>query len=212
MFGRGKSSQALAPESAAQAKAGGKGRPTPKRREVEQANRHPVVAGQRVTGSVSGGKTGGTKEEQKTAKAARREADRGARAKARSGLLNGDERYLTARDSGPARRWVRDYIDARRNLGEIMIVLGMVLAGSALLVGFIGAPRLTIAISYLLYPLILVAAGDAFVLRRRVQRLADERFGADKAKGAGTYGMLRALQIRRSRVPKPRVSRGEFPA
>jgi hypothetical protein len=215
VFGRGKSSsQVEAPVSDGPAKLGGKGRPTPKRREVEQANRKPIVAGARQTGPVGSGgaKLGGTKEEQKAAKAARRQADRAERAKARVGLLNGEERFLTPRDAGPARRWVRDYIDARWNLGEIMIVCGMGLALLALMAGFIGAPRLTIVVSYLLYPLILVTAVDGFLLRRRVQRMTTERFGADRAAGTGTYAMLRALQIRRSRVPKPRVARGRFPS
>jgi Protein of unknown function (DUF3043) len=207
VFGRGKSSQVQAPVESGPGRDGGKGRPTPKRRDVEQANRHPVVAGpRRVTGKATG-----SKEELKAAKAARREADRAARGRARVGLMNGEERYLTARDSGPARRWARDYIDARWNIGEVIIVFGMVLAGLALMAGFVGAPKLTIVVSYLLYPLILVTAVDGYLLRRRVQRIANDRFGADKAAGTGTYAMLRALQIRRSRVPKPQVARGRFP-
>lgn len=212
MFGRSKNDQAPAPaETPTEVKPGGKGRPTPKRRDVEQANRKPVVGGQRTTGLVGGGKTGGTKEEQKAAKAARRQADREARAKARIGLMNGEERYLTLRDSGPARRWVRDYIDSRWNFGELAIMLGMGVALFALVVGFLGKPGLTVWVSYLLYPLIGVTVVDFFMVRRRVQRLATERFGADKASGCGTYGAMRALQIRRSRVPKPQVARGQTP-
>jgi hypothetical protein len=211
VFGRSKSDQAPAPtDSATQVKTGGKGRPTPKRREVEASNKKPVVGGQRTTGLVGGMKTGGTKEEQKAAKAARRQADRESRAKARVGLLNGEERFLTARDSGPARRWVRDYIDSRWNFGEIAIVLGMGVAGFALVIGFLGRPGLTVWVSYLLYPLIAITVVDFFIVRRRVQRLAAERFG-DKASGCGTYGAMRALQIRRSRVPKPQVNRGQPP-
>lgn len=195
-----------------QVKPGGKGRPTPKRRDVEQANRKPVVGGQRTTGLVGGGKTGGTKEEQKAAKAARRLADREARARARTGLLNGEERYLTARDSGPARRWVRDYIDSRWNFGEIAIVLGMGTAVFALVAGFLGRPGLTVWVSYLLYPLIGVTIVDFFISRRRLQKLVSERFPSDRGTpGAGTYGAMRALQIRRSRVPKPQVQRGQTP-
>ena len=34
-------------------------------------------------------------------------------AKQREALANGDERYLPARDKGPVRRFVRDYVDSR---------------------------------------------------------------------------------------------------
>ena len=195
-----------------QVKTSGKGRPTPKRRDVEQANRHPVVGGQRTTGLVGGGKTGGTKEEQKAAKNARRQADREARARARVGLMNGEERYLGPRDGGPARRWVRDYIDSRWNFGELSIMLGMGVALFALVVGFLGKPGLTVWVSYLLYPLIGVTAVDFIMVRRRVQRMVAERYPSDKGTpGAGTYAAMRALQIRRSRVPKPQVARGQYP-
>jgi hypothetical protein len=213
VFGRSKSDQAPAPvQDTPQVKTGGKGRPTPKRRDVELSNRKPVVGGQRTTGLVGGVKTGGTKEEQKAAKAARRQADRESRAKARIGLMNGEERFLTARDSGPARRWVRDYIDARWNFGELAIMLGMGVAVFALVVGFLGKPGLTVWVSYLLYPLIGVTVVDFFMVRRRVQKLVTERYPSDRGTpGAGTYGAMRALQIRRSRVPKPQVARGQTP-
>ena len=44
-----------------------------------------------------------------------------AREKARVGMAAGDDRYLTARDRGPQRRYVRDYVDARFNIGEFLI-------------------------------------------------------------------------------------------
>jgi hypothetical protein len=59
--------------------------------------------------------------------------------------------------------------------------------------------------------MVMAIAIDSFLLRRRVQRLADERFGEKAASGTGTYALMRALQFRRGRLPKPQVQRGEFP-
>ena len=42
-------------------------------------------------------------------------------------------------------------------------------------------------------------------------RLVTERHGPKEAAGVGTYGMMRALQFRRSRLPRPQVTRGQFP-
>ncbi|MDQ1288804.1 MAG: hypothetical protein QG622_2370, partial [Actinomycetota bacterium] len=37
------------------------------------------------------------------------------------------------------------------------------------------------------------------------------KFGDDQARGAGGYAMMRALQLRRTRLPHPMVERGQFP-
>ena len=41
-------------------------------------------------------------------------------------MVTGDDRHLPARDRGPVRRFVRDYVDARRTMLEYMLpgVLG----------------------------------------------------------------------------------------
>ena len=44
-------------------------------------------------------------------------------------MLTGDDAGLPARDKGPVRRFMRDHIDARRNLAEFMLpVMLIVLA------------------------------------------------------------------------------------
>src|SRR5262249_15240430 len=78
------------------AETAGKGRPTPKRRDVEQRNRRPVIGARKVTV-----KPGATREERKAAKRAQREADLAQRQRSRAGMASGDERFLAARDRGP---------------------------------------------------------------------------------------------------------------
>ena len=180
----------------------GKGRPTPRRRDAEQRNRHPVV------GRKTAVRPGATKEERKAAKQAQREADRAQRQRARAGMVTGDDRFLPARDRGPARQFARDYVDARRNLGEYFMILAVV----AILTGLSGIPAVTYLSSILIWALVVAVAADSFLLRRRLNRLATQKFGAEKASGVGTYGMLRALQLRRTRMPRPQVTRGQYPS
>ena len=41
----------------------------------------------------------------------------------REGMRTGDERYLPARDKGPVRRYVRDFVDARLCMAELLLPL-----------------------------------------------------------------------------------------
>ena len=47
----------------------------------------------------------------------------------RQAMVTGDDAHLPARDKGPERRFIRDHIDARWNIGEFMLpVMLIVLA------------------------------------------------------------------------------------
>jgi hypothetical protein len=187
------------PTSAAQQS--GKGRPTPRRREAEQRNRHPVVGSPRLSANA-------TKAERKAARAAQRQALAGERAKAREAMLSGDERFLPAQHAGPARRFARDYVDSRWNVGEALLPVALVV----LLLGLV--PPLTpytVFFVPLLYIFALGVVVNGFFLARRVNALAVERFG-ESARGAGRYAALRSAQVRRLRMPKPKVKRGQHPA
>jgi len=62
----------------------------------------------------------------------------------------------------------------------------------------------------LVYGLIIVAVVDTFLMWRRVKKKLVEKFGAAPA-GGGMYAALRAFQMRRTRMPRPQVERGQFP-
>jgi hypothetical protein len=144
----------------------------------------------------------------RAARAAQREAVAAERVKAREAMLTGDERYLPAQHRGPAKRFARDYVDSRWNLGELLLPIALVV----LLLGLV--PRLQ-AVSLILVPALyvfaLVVIVNGFFMARRINRLAVERFG-ESARGVGRYGALRSAQVRRFRMPKPMVRRGEPPA
>jgi hypothetical protein len=122
-------------------------------------------------------------------------------------MLAGDERYLPARDRGPVRRWVRDYVDARRNPGEYFLPIALVVVVlSTLPVGLIG-----VVAGIVLYVMMFAVAIDAFLLQRRIKQRVAQRFGESAATGLGGYSVMRALQLRRSRMPRPQVARGQYP-
>jgi hypothetical protein len=208
VFGRTKDSEPTSTSDAATTTAdasarpdGGKGRPTPKRREAEQRHRRVVGA------AANAVPAGATKAERKALRQAQRKAAALDRQKARQGLITGEESSLPPRDRGPARRWARNYVDARLNPGEIFLPAALLF----LALGFIGgqfATWITAVSTLLFYGLFLFLLVDSILLRRRVGRLAEQKFGAEAARGTGTYAMTRALQFRMTRLPKPQVKRG----
>jgi hypothetical protein len=168
----------------------GKGRATPTRKEREAANRRPLVP-----------------EDRKEASRQARASQATAREKARVGMAAGDDRYLTARDKGPQRRYVRDYVDARFSAGEILIpVMVVVLA-----ISFIPATQTYALI--ILWVFFLIAVIDAIVLGQMVLNRMKKKFGADKIeRGVRWYAAMRAMQLRMIRLPKPQVKRGQYPS
>jgi len=166
----------------------GKGRPTPTRREREAANRRPLVA------------TG--KEAQKEQRARMAEA----RDRARVGLAAGEEKYLPARDKGPQRRYVRDFVDARYSIGEIMIPVMFVV----IILTFFRDPTAQAVTLLALWGFFALAIVDSVVVGRQVTKRVAARFG-EPEKGLKWYAAMRALQMKPMRLPKPQVKRGQYP-
>ena len=182
-------------------KAGGKNRPTPRRSAAQAANRRPLVPTERRGPS---GRTGAT--------AASRTSREDRRA-AQVGRLAGDQRYLPARDRGPVRAYLRDVVDSRRNLGEWFLAYILVLFILQLALARSGSAWLVLMVTYaLLWGGLLVVVVDCFVLRRRVRAGVAQRFGAAAVqRGVVSYAVMRAVQMRRSRIPRPAVKRGQPP-
>jgi hypothetical protein len=166
-----------------------KGRPTPKRSEAEKRRRQPITA----------------PKSRKEAYRRQRERVSQDRAKARAGMARGEDKYLPKRDQGPVRRMARDYVDARRTLGSYL--MWVLLASLLLNVLPIVLFRL---ISFFVPPLLLVIVlVEGVLISRRVTRLATERFPDEERRGVGFYAAMRAMQIRRWRIPQPQVRIGD---
>jgi len=174
-------------------KDGGKGRPTPKRSEAQARNARPLVPADR-----------------KAAARAARESSREERMKVQAALVSGDERYLPVRDRGPQKRFVRDVVDSRRNVGEYFLII----AGASLILSMIAQPlgsrQLLLGTTVLIYGMLAVVVVDSILLGRRVKRAVAGRF-SEPERGLVSYGVTRALQIRRMRRPVPMIPRGATP-
>lgn len=165
-----------------------KGRPTPKR-SAAQTQRRSVA---------------NTSTSRKDAAKRQRDERRAQMERQRQALAGGDERYLPVRDKGPVRKFARDFIDARFNVAEfflpmavVILVLSMVRVGSLQ----------TIALLLWLIVIVLIVL-DSLTTGFRLRKRLAERFPDQNRRGAVAYALMRSLQMRRLRLPKPQVKRG----
>ncbi|MET3987419.1 DUF3043 domain-containing protein [Streptomyces sp. NPDC098789] len=168
-----------------------KGRPTPKRA-VAQSQRKAVVAS-----------TGNRKEDAKRNRERRREA----MTKQREALANGDQRYLPARDKGPVRKFARDFVDSRFSVAEMFLPLAVII----LVLSMVRVPSIQNIALLLWLGVIALIIVDSIGLFIRLRKALNTRFPDEPKRGAVAYGLMRTLQMRRLRLPKPQVKRGERP-
>ncbi|WP_405498241.1 DUF3043 domain-containing protein [Nocardia sp. NBC_00511] len=182
----------------------GKGRPTPSRREAEARKRGPVAPAPKTAKEARARRKAlrGTKEERKGTSSERREAAQDRRAR----MLAGEEQYLLPRDKGPVKGYVRDIVDARRNLLGLFMPLALVLILSMIL-----SPALQAIVTLAMLVMMLFMIIEGVVLGRIVNRRVHERYpdATDSSMSLGWYAFVRASQVRRMRAPKPRVSAGD---
>ncbi len=174
-----------------EAAAAGKGRATPSRREQEAARKRPLVPDDRRA----------------AAKQSRAQLNV-ERERARIGMANGEERYLPLRDKGPQKRFVRDYVDARWSVGEVLLPL-MVLV---ILTYFFPSQYVVMYALAAVWAVIILVVIDCLLLGRTLRKKLAAKFGASKVERVTWYAAMRAVQMRPLRLPKPQVKRGQFPA
>jgi len=175
--------------------AGGKGRPTPSRREAEAERKERLKATAR----------GENKTKARTSGAA--STTREARNEARKRVLAGDERALSARDRGPERRYARDLVDSRHTVGEYFLYLAI----GVLVIGLIRVPILQVLSQLLLVSIVLGLAVDSYRIHRSTTRALQAKFPTSDLSGVARYAVMRGMVTRRMRVPKPQVKRGWKP-
>lgn len=166
---------------------GGKGRPTPTRRAAEAAARERARA---VT-------------DKKSAARIQRQRRHQQSAKTREGLRSGDERYLPARDQGPVKRYVRDYVDSRVSVAEFLLPLLVVV-----MVTQSFAPEFA---NGLWSATMILTVVDTLLMVLRLKRELRRRFPGESHSGTTSYAILRTLQTRFLRLPKPKVKIGGRP-
>ena len=165
----------------------GKGRPTPKRSEAERRRRPFNAPGDR-----------------KEANRQYRERQRQERIRRQQGMQRGEQWALPPRDRGPVKALARDYVDSRRRLSEfymygLVVLLVMLFVRNALVQSIV--PLLVLVA-------VLIMLVEGIFIGRRVRALAEKRLPGESTQGVRLYAAMRALQIRRLRMPKPRIKPG----
>jgi hypothetical protein len=165
-----------------------KGRPTRKRKEAQ------VKPGASLTPALT--------KEQKKAQRAELKVKRMAQ---RDAFMRGDENALPARDRGPVRRFVRNCVDSRLNIGEYFLPIIFLV----LLLSMTRNQVVALISILMMYVILLIAVVDGWLLGRRVKKKVAQKFPNESTKGLALYAFLRSTQMRRMRAPRPLVKRGE---
>ena len=194
MFRRSKSesdaTQAVTTTAATEGTAAGKkGRPTPSRKEAEAA-------------AKARAKSPRTRKEMAAAERLKRSESS---QKIRAAMKSGDERYFLARDKGPVRRFIRDFVDVRFSFIELMIPLLIV----AMVLGYTGNTRMLVISNFLLMATLLLIVINSLMLRFRLRRELARRFPDEPLKGTTYYALVRSMQMKFMRMPKARVKIGD---
>lgn len=189
MFRKTKTEPAPAPVAS---KPGGKGRPTPSRKEAEAARK------ERLKASL----------DSKASRRSERAHNAELRKRAMAGMKAGDEKYLMPRDRGPVRRYIRDWIDARFTVIEFVLPVLLVV----LLIN-ITQNKTLIQIGGVIWGVsIILLFLDLGWLYFRLSRDLKRKFPGESLRGSTFYAFMRAMQVRPLRMPKPQVKRGQKPA
>jgi hypothetical protein len=169
-----------------------KGRPTPKRREAESKRRGPVAPPPKTQREAIK-RARGNKGERRKAASERRER-----------MMQGDDRYLMPRDRGPVRAHVRDIVDSRRHMMGLFMPLVLIVFATTLVRNPLVQQYATLACLILLLTMMFEGTVLGLHVNRRVRAKFPE--AKDGALGLGWYAFTRAMQIRKLRVPRPRVT------
>jgi hypothetical protein len=175
-----------------QAKAG-KGKPTPKRSEVERARRQPYAA---------------PPKDRKAAAAQDRERRRLDRERQMAAMKRGEEWAIPTKDRGAVKALARDYLDSRRLVVSEYILFGVFVL--IFIIFALGSHRAySNLILYLELLIVLVIVAESTYHSMMVTRLAKQRLPGQSTRGITWYITKRSLRLRASRIPPPRVNRGD---
>ena len=169
--------------------------------EVEEPVNIEALTGQR--------KKGGPTPTRKQAEAARRERLTKTVDKKEAARQQRTERQKAtlARDATPEKALARDYVDSRRHIGEFLLPGMIVILGATLAYSL--APAISMYATIFMYVFILAVAVDSFMMWRGFKKVLADRLLKSSSRGLTFYVINRSIQIRRFRMPAPRIKRGE---
>ncbi len=172
-------------------KPAGKGKPTPKRSEVERARRQPYTPPPTDRKAAAAQQRG------------RRRAEQNRRTEA---MRRGEEWALPAKDRGSVRALARDYVDSRRFIVSEYILFG-VFALIFIIFAF-GSTKHSALVLYVEIGIVGVIAIESLIYGAAATRLARRRLPGESTRGLIWYVAKRSLRLRAARIPPTRVKRG----
>ena len=118
-----------------------------------------------------------------------------------------DEQFVRT-ENAPGKVLMRDFIDSRRSVaGYSMPILMVTLAFSLLVSSF--STEAAFFVTWLTYAIFAVIAGDIFLMWRKYKALHADRLHNVPVKGLLGYMLNRSINLRRLRLPAPRVKPGD---
>lgn len=172
-------------DDAAQPATTGKGRPTPTRKEAEAAARERARLAK----------------DPKAQRQAQRASRKAAMKELQTAYKTGDDSGLPERDKGPLKRFIRDTVDSRLGFAELFAPLLVLILILSAINPVLGQGMWIMAVILVISDLVWVR----FRVRRRVRR----QFPDAPLKGVTYYAVVRSLQLRLLRLPKPQVKIGQ---
>jgi hypothetical protein len=183
--------------------AGGKGRPTPKRRDVAP-KRQPMSA-PRTTKEANRQRKEQTAQAKRSPNSVKPNAinQKLSTREFRQRMREGDESVLPKRDKGPVRKLARDWVDTHFMISNFLLLTFPLLLFAGAIPNRLGT-YVTIA-AFVAFALEWVLTGQ------RIHALAVKRFGkvTDKPWVLGLYAGQRAFMPRRWRVPGSSLRHGD---
>ncbi|WP_055427129.1 DUF3043 domain-containing protein [Bifidobacterium aesculapii] len=176
-----------------------KSAPTPKMKQAQAAGIRPLVPTDRKASA-------------KEAKARMRERENAEY----EAMQKGDVAHMPKAERLPWRIYIRDYVDARFNVGEFFIpVAFIILIASMVVTSVVQDQTISMVMMLLMYVYLAAVVLDVWLMWRKLKKKLIAKYGeraVAKGSRSASYAWSRAIQIRRWRLPKPRYpKRGHFP-
>ena len=177
-----------------------KGRPTPKMKQAQAAGIRPLVPVDRKASA-------------KAAKARLREKENAEY----EAMQKGDINHMPKAERLPWRIYIRDYVDARFNLGEWFIPVAFaILIVSMFVTSLMQNQWASIIMMALMYGYLIAVIIDVWLMWRKLKAKLIAKYGeqsVSKGSRSFSYAWSRSIRMRRWRLPKPRYpKRGHWPA